>query len=637
VKASRNSLYLAALCVIGLLIRLDLLFATQFTIDSDEAIVGLMAKHILEGKGIPCFYYGQHYMGSLEPLCAALFFKLFGMSNVVLKLVPLVWSISLIPLTFFLAKKLGTGKFAWFAAILITLPPSALVEWSSRARGGFIEIVVLGTLSFILTLDWLQNKRTKAKTFLIGLLLGLGWWTNNQTLFFMLPIGLFMLLRLITNWRAVIAHSLSGIAGFFIGSSPFWIYNLQNHFASFGMFESTKDVGKNFSGLFESALPIILGARRFWHTEDLFPYAPIIAYAAYGILLLIALLGSIKERRGGAWLLLLFVVTTPVIFSLSSFGYLVEAPRYLLPIYPALFAALVYGISTVSKKSVPLACVFFAGILSLNLASSYLGGLAVPGEPHIFEGERVSRDHTELIQWLDKNNVHWVRTNYWIGYRLAFETEEQIRFSVIGYPYRVRIPEYEDQAKQTPDFEKPFILTPKLGEYVKEGLRDFGYIFKEVSLSGYTVLYSIKPVESNLHPIPAADFTTSATLHNSESINAVDGNINTRWGSGTHQVPGMKFTAHFNSPRAIRAIEYDLGSWTTDFPRLLSIECLTSENSVKKLIDTETMRATRFFLELQGEESVLYFAPLQCKELTFEQRGSDPIFDWSIAELKFFE
>src|SRR6478672_2609190 len=32
-------------------------------IDSDEAIVGLMARHILHGRELPIWYYGQAYMG----------------------------------------------------------------------------------------------------------------------------------------------------------------------------------------------------------------------------------------------------------------------------------------------------------------------------------------------------------------------------------------------------------------------------------------------------------------------------------------------------------------------------------------------------------------------------------------------
>ena len=77
------------LVIIALLLRLDFMRGGSFVIDSDEAIVGLMGKHILEGRGIPTFYYGQHYMGSLEGICASIVFWFFGASAFTLQLVPL--------------------------------------------------------------------------------------------------------------------------------------------------------------------------------------------------------------------------------------------------------------------------------------------------------------------------------------------------------------------------------------------------------------------------------------------------------------------------------------------------------------------------------------------------------------------
>lgn len=69
-----------ALLIGAAILRIDFIRASGFVIDADEAIVGLMANHILHGGELPVFYYGQHYMGSLEPLCAALMFWLFGSS-----------------------------------------------------------------------------------------------------------------------------------------------------------------------------------------------------------------------------------------------------------------------------------------------------------------------------------------------------------------------------------------------------------------------------------------------------------------------------------------------------------------------------------------------------------------------------
>ena len=76
---------LAGLVLVGALLRLDFMRAIGFIIDGDEAIVGLMAKHILERGELPVFYYGQHYMGSLESILASTSFAVFGISSFTLQ------------------------------------------------------------------------------------------------------------------------------------------------------------------------------------------------------------------------------------------------------------------------------------------------------------------------------------------------------------------------------------------------------------------------------------------------------------------------------------------------------------------------------------------------------------------------
>jgi hypothetical protein len=49
--------------------------------DSDDATMGLMAKHIVALGGRPIFFYGQSYMGSLEAYAAALMYAFLGVSG----------------------------------------------------------------------------------------------------------------------------------------------------------------------------------------------------------------------------------------------------------------------------------------------------------------------------------------------------------------------------------------------------------------------------------------------------------------------------------------------------------------------------------------------------------------------------
>ena len=71
--SSRTSFWLTALLLAGLV----LLRAFPFVwwpgahFDSDQAVVGLMAKHISEARAFPLFYYGQNYMLAVEAYLAA--------------------------------------------------------------------------------------------------------------------------------------------------------------------------------------------------------------------------------------------------------------------------------------------------------------------------------------------------------------------------------------------------------------------------------------------------------------------------------------------------------------------------------------------------------------------------------------
>jgi hypothetical protein len=50
----------------------------QSFFDADQAIIGLMAKHLAEGRAFPLFYYGQTYLLGVDAWVAAAFFLVLG-------------------------------------------------------------------------------------------------------------------------------------------------------------------------------------------------------------------------------------------------------------------------------------------------------------------------------------------------------------------------------------------------------------------------------------------------------------------------------------------------------------------------------------------------------------------------------
>ncbi len=654
---SKDYLLIAVLVCLGLALRLFFISGRGSIIDSDEAIVGLMAKHINEGRPWPIFYYGQPYMGTLESFVAAIFFRLFGQSNVSLKLVPVVFSLFQIALVYLLALRFVTRKGAAIAGLLTALPPAGFLLWSTMARGGFIELVVLGTLSFILAIDILRTETPRSTQFLfLGIILGLGWWTNNQMIFYLVPLALVFLAWFGARFpfKKAISWLLLTATGFFVGSAPFWSFNLlrKPRWQTFELLtrpQNSTGFSDHFSGYFSEALPIIFGARRFWSDVDLFPYATPVAYAVYSIVLLLFLIRAVRSS-GDAWtraangIVLVFLLTVPLIFSASSFGWLSKAPRYLLPLYSVLFICIAAASDDLWRLgSLPArasAFLLVAVTLFINTASTWIGGLAVPAQPFVAHGDRVAEDQSELYRWLAANRYSHIWTNYWIGYRTAFETNETVTFSRFGDPRTLRIPEYESEISPF-DNDEVYVLVQSESRYWRAALARLGYAFRVSKVGEYVVFDEVRPQSEQGAPIALRPDQIRATSRKEWTGRVVDGDSGTRWGSGMPQEPGMGVEVWFDTPTAIAGVELDHGRYVTDVPRHLAVLALLEDGSWCELVDLGGFETSDLLQSSQFETFPrllrLHFAPRKVRALHFEQRdhGKGP-FDWSIAELRVF-
>src|SRR5437764_9805843 len=97
----------------------------QSDFDSDQAVVGLMAKHLAEGRAFPLFFYGQHYMLAVEPWLAAPFFRMFGASIAALKFPLLCLNIAVASLLLWiLVKKIDISALdALLISLFFVIPP----------------------------------------------------------------------------------------------------------------------------------------------------------------------------------------------------------------------------------------------------------------------------------------------------------------------------------------------------------------------------------------------------------------------------------------------------------------------------------------------------------------------------------
>src|SRR5919202_114499 len=168
---------LAVALVIGLAVRLAVIASPLGEIDADEAVVGLMARHIAFLGERPVFYWGQPYLGSLEAFTAAPLFVLFNSSTVLLKLVPTAYSLGFVWLSGLLARQLFGDGVGLATAAYLAIPPSMWAVWSTKARGGYAELLFLGEALLLASLA-LARSRSPRLALLWGILAGLTFWTH---------------------------------------------------------------------------------------------------------------------------------------------------------------------------------------------------------------------------------------------------------------------------------------------------------------------------------------------------------------------------------------------------------------------------------------------------------------------------
>lgn len=127
----------------------------QSSFDADQAITGLMAKHISEARAFPVFWYGQNYMLAVEAWLAAPVFLMLGPSVLALKLPLLAINLAIaLILLRTLEREVGLRPaVALVPTLFFALPAPHTAALMLAANGGNVEPF------FYVLLIWLTRRR----------------------------------------------------------------------------------------------------------------------------------------------------------------------------------------------------------------------------------------------------------------------------------------------------------------------------------------------------------------------------------------------------------------------------------------------------------------------------------------------
>ncbi|HEX7165491.1 MAG TPA: glycosyltransferase family 39 protein [Acidimicrobiales bacterium] len=430
----------------GAALRLWMLFTSVGPYDSDEAVVGLMARRILDGE-LFTFYWGQPYGSSHEAFAVAALKGVGVPTRVAMELVPAALAIAAALLVWRIGVRL-LGRTAGVLGAALFWTTSTAFVWHSTKERGFYGAMLVAGLGLLLLAIRLVDQVTWRDAALFGFVAGTGWWASPQVVYLAAPTGLWLL------WEAVRARNLAFVkvapvtaAAAAVGAAPWLFTNARTGWDSLRVATSVPDTtfGYRF-GLFRvQAFPAALGAKLPVRGDWVGGVAGKAGFVV-ALAIIVAVLLRLPSR---ATPLRLGVVLYPLIFAAFPTSFYVAEPRYLSLLWPLVtllfgfaIAWLPWGALRVAATASLAAITVVSSVVFVDYASETLGIVDVsPGEI------------APVLRELRASRTDNLFADYWVANRITLETEEEI----VAAPLQVvRYEPYERRVRA--DDNPPYVL-----------------------------------------------------------------------------------------------------------------------------------------------------------------------------------
>ena len=354
---SASTIVLGLLAALFVAMRLYTAWFMRFEVNGDLAIVQMMVRDMTSDGPIPAFFYGQAYMGSLEPIANALFHILFGRTDFGSALGTAFFMVLAAFAAVRMARRAGGDWAAVAALAFLVVGPMPFVHYAVSPRGGygvllFTTAALLDLGAQIIVEERDGGKCRSAYCLAVGVLAGIGFWCNQLVFPAAAAVAFGILLfapRLLSRPRLWLGAAI----GFAIGSAPFWVWNARNGWESFQMAGSLVFdhvvAGRNLILLVSKRWPALFGVTPPYASRAL--AAMVMAASVVLPALALRAFAPLPRRihdderplppgaKVQLSLCLLFTVIFLGCFLCSHFA-VFETPRYLLPVVPvfAVFA-----------------------------------------------------------------------------------------------------------------------------------------------------------------------------------------------------------------------------------------------------------------------------------------------------------
>jgi 4-amino-4-deoxy-L-arabinose transferase-like glycosyltransferase len=430
------------------------------SIDADEAIFGLMAQKIAALEDFPIFFWEAHYGGTVISYLAAPFFRVFGSSLLILRLIMLLLALLSIFLFYAVYRKLFDPLSALAASVFLILCPFLFLYYTSIAVN--YGETIFGTALILFMSTYIREGRVivslPVSFFCLGIVCGFYFYilflVAPAILAFAVPtVWFFEKKRL----RHFFAFSLGGL----IGSTPFIFYNVMTSGKSF-----FRAGGRMFSVGFKEMMlslpdfiaqilsnkivylktwfcnvPAILGSYLLPETYA-YPLLPIAGICLIAILTLFTARVLTQNTRGHIFyfhhkfaLFVLFLFLFQWIANLNQ-------PRHLLPLLPVIPVAFL----TIAMHRQRLKYIALTALLSFSLLQ-FIGWY-----PALVQSRFDARPVAAMMK---SSGISYFYGSYWTVYPIMFAGNGQISGSPLLLPFQEpfsdRLPKCTLEVRQSTD------------------------------------------------------------------------------------------------------------------------------------------------------------------------------------------
>jgi 4-amino-4-deoxy-L-arabinose transferase-like glycosyltransferase len=500
------------------LFRIILLSIDAFPFNSDEAIVGLMAKHIIDGESF-LYFYGQSYMGSLDAYLVALGFLIFGEEIWVIRFVQIfIYGLTIIFIYLYVDLAFRNKKIAFISSVFLIFPTINVVLYTTVSLGGYGEAILLGVLSFYLVELFLKDAKKERKINnkilgLLGLISGFGLYINPISLTMIIPACIYLVFIIVrlTNYKIILKKILPVFLGCFIIGSFLFYYSLfvSNGYSALNEIggsavavEKVPFITRSVNHLISFILfgpSVIMGLRPPWGVEWITIYLiPIIiifwVFVSYLILLSIKKQNEYSPKIISLLGIMAFVISG---FIFTSFG-IDPSGRYFLPFFFPMSVFAGFIVISYEKKLLTFIVVL---VLFYQLYGVFHAAFKVPYiTTQFYSIAQVNHKKIgELKTFLLNEEEHYGFSNYWVSYPLAFISDERI-LAIPKLPYHNdlryterdnRISKYNDMIKNGDNY---FYITTNNNELDNLLIQSFKvksvtYSYKEIG--DYHIFYNL--------------------------------------------------------------------------------------------------------------------------------------------------